>query len=112
MVEPQIRVYFRSKEIDMAEQRRVFTKEFKQEAIRLSNESGKPINRIAAELGVPRSTLTRWRAEAAVDATEAFRGNGKRTAEQERIRQLEREVERLKQERAVLKKVLGIVTQP
>jgi transposase len=112
MVEPQIRVYFGPKEITMAEQRRVFTKEFKQEAVRLSNESGKHINRVAAELGVPRSTLTRWRAEAAADVTEAFRGNGKRTAEQERIRQLEREVERLKQERAILKKVLGIVSQP
>jgi transposase len=95
----------------MAERRKVFTKEFKQEAVRLSNESGKPVSRVAEELGVPRNTLTRWRAEAAADATEAFCGNGNRTAEQERIRQLEREVERLKQERAILKKVLGIVSQ-
>ncbi|MDB5033124.1 MAG: Transposase [Chlorobi bacterium] len=79
MGEPQIRVYFRPKEIDMAEQRRVFTKEFELEAICLSNESGKQINRVAAELGVPRSTLTQWCAEAAAEVTEAFRGNGKRT---------------------------------
>lgn len=96
----------------MAAKRRKFTAEFKCEAVRLANESGKSIQRVAEELGVPRNTLNRWRAEHASDATEAFRGNGKRTAEQERIWQLERECERLKRERDLLKKVLGIVSQP
>ncbi|MEP7219770.1 MAG: transposase, partial [Bacteroidota bacterium] len=87
----------------MADQRRVFTREFKREAVRLSNESGKGVTQVAEELGVPRNTLTRWRAEAIADPQEAFRGNGKRTIEQERIRQLERDVARLEQEKAVLK---------
>lgn len=74
--------------------------------------SGKSMQRIAEELGIPRNMLHRWRAEYAHDSSEAFRGNGKRTAEQERIWQLERECERLKREREILKKVLGIVSQP
>jgi len=75
----------------MAKQRRNFTTEFKREAVRLANESGKSMQRIAEELGIPRNMLHRWRAEYAHDSSEAFRGNGKRTAEQERIWQLERE---------------------
>jgi hypothetical protein len=50
--------------------------------------------------------------ESSNDPVEAFRGNGKRTVEQERIWQLEREVETLKREREILKKTLVIISQP
>jgi transposase len=96
----------------MAQQRKRFPKEFKLEAVRLLNESGKTRKQIAEDLGVAVNTLDRWRAEAASDPVEAFRGNGKRTAEQERIWRLEREVETLKREREILKKTLVIISQP
>lgn len=96
----------------MSTSRRRFTREFKQEAVRLSQESGKSVRQIASELEIPRTTLDRWRAEYQKDARDAFRGNGHRTAEQQQIHDLQREVERLKREREILKKVLGIVSQP
>ena len=96
----------------MSTTRRRFTREFKQEAIRLIQESGKSRSQIASELGIPRTTLDRWRTEYQKDAQDAFRGNGHRTSEQQQIHELQREVERRKREREILKKVLGIVSQP
>jgi transposase len=96
----------------MASERRRHSKELKLDAVRLSHESGKPMGQVAAELGIPRNTLNRWCAEYKVDAKEAFRGNGHRTAEQQRIDELEREVDRLRREREILERVLGIVFQP
>jgi transposase len=82
--------------------RRVLTKEFKLEAVRLSNESGKSIQQVAKDLGVPRNTLNSWRTEYRSDAADAFPGNGKRTEMEQRLWQLERENERLKRERETL----------
>lgn len=42
------------------EKRRTFTEEFKREAVRLVETSGLTVNQIAGDLGVGRSTLTRW----------------------------------------------------
>ena len=96
----------------MGKQRRIFSKEFKLDAVRLITDSGKSVTQIAKDLGVPRNSLNRWKAELGADAREAFRGNGKRTEQEERIWRLEREVETLKREREILKKTLGIITQP
>jgi transposase len=96
----------------MGQQRRTFSKEFKLEAVRLLSESGKTRAQVARELNIGINTLDRWRAEFATDPSEAFRGKGNRTAEQERIWRLEREVETLKREREILKKTLGIISQP
>ena len=96
----------------MATTRKRFSKEFKLDAVRLSHESGKSIGQVADELGIPRNTLNRWRFEHRTDSKDAFRGNGHRTPEQQRIHELERENERLKRDREILKKVLGIVSQP
>jgi transposase len=85
------------------------SKEFKLDAVRLSHQSGRSIGQVAAELGIPRNTLNRWRAEYKLDAKEPFRSNGHRTAEQQRIHELEHEVERLRREREILEEVLGIV---
>jgi transposase len=100
----------------MSKHRQVFSKEFKIEAVRLSQSSGKSDMQLARELGINRTSLKRWRDELAADqgagSSDAFRGNGKRSEEAERIWKLEREVESLKRERELLKKVLAIVSQP
>lgn len=43
--------------------RRNYTREFKIEAVRLLESSGKKQTEIADELGVPDSNLTRWKQE-------------------------------------------------
>ena len=42
---------------------RRFTDEFKREAVRLTMTSGRSVERIANDLGVAKSTLSRWRSE-------------------------------------------------
>jgi transposase len=87
----------------MGNQRQVFSKEFKIEAVRLSQTSGTSDLQLARELGVNSTSLKRWRDELARDQqagrSDAFWGNGKRSEEAERIWRLEREVETLKRER-------------
>jgi transposase len=48
--------------------------------------------------------LRRWIKDAAVDAQQAFPGNGRQSPEQAEITRLKREVIRLKAERDILKK--------
>ena len=42
-------------------ERRTFTEEFKQEAVRLAGTSGRTIAQVADDLGIGLSTLTRWK---------------------------------------------------
>ena len=42
---------------------RRFTNEFKREAVRLTLTSGRSVERVANDLGIAKSTLSRWRFE-------------------------------------------------
>jgi transposase len=66
--------------------RRKFTKEFKYEAVKLCEK--KPVVEAGASLGLAPELLYKWRRNVARDGTDAFRGNGNRTAEEEELRQL------------------------
>jgi len=83
---------------------KTYTKEFKLEAVQLSNQSDVPVTQTALNLGVPVKTLYRWRFELA-DRTEAqaFPGKGKRPEPSE-LERLQRENARLRMEREILKK--------
>ena len=64
-------------------------------------------DRAFASLSMARSDrgmLGRWVKEFQEDESEAFRGNGKRSIEQEELRRLREENRRLKMERDILKK--------
>ena len=84
--------------------RRKFTKEFKREAVRQLEEGQTSAMELARKLGMTREHLYRWREELKLAGDEAFRGKGNRTSDQERIRELEAEVKRLRMERDFLKK--------
>jgi transposase len=84
--------------------RKKYTKEFKQDAVRLVTEQGYNQSEAARNLGIDRGMLGRWVKEFQEDESEAFRGNGKLTTEQEELRRLREENRRLKMEREVLKK--------
>jgi transposase len=96
----------------MARNKRSYTREFKIEAVRLVRTSGKTQAEIAEELGIPESNLTRWKKKYGKDGEVAFPGHGRLTPEKERLRQLERENEILRQERDILKKAVTIFSQP
>lgn len=87
----------RERPIEKAKRKyRKFTDEFKREAVRLLNENPTSAVETAKKLDIPQEHLYRWRDELSASGVEAFRGNGKRTAGQERIRELEAEVRRLR----------------
>lgn len=84
--------------------RKQYTKEFKQDAVRLVVEQGYKRTEAARNLGLNPGMLGRWVREFLAEEENAFPGNGKRTAEQEELQRLRAENRRLKMERDVLKK--------
>jgi transposase len=88
----------------MAKVQKTSTIEFKREAVRLAQTSGKPIAQVARELGISDTSIHQWRKELAEHGPEAFPGSGHQTAQEEEVRRLKRELELVKQERDILKK--------
>ena len=87
------------------ETRKQYTKEFKLDAINLVLDQGFTIAEAARSLEIRANMLGRWIKEnqSADNNSQAFRGNGKLTPEQEEIRRLKIENKRLKLERQILK---------
>jgi transposase len=91
-----------------------YSKEFKQEAVRLLLTSGKTAHQLGRELGVTGVSLATWREEAIRngDHPEQAKLDGVRVhysvlkLENERLK---KELEVLREERALLKKSLGIL---
>jgi transposase len=96
----------------MGKPRRRYTTEFKIEAVRLLETSGKSASQIERELGIGQGNLWRWKRQHGSDGKPGAPDPGDRSPEQERIRALERENEILRQERDILKKVVAIFSQP
>ena len=96
----------------MTKSRKVYTRQFKEEALELRQTSGRSANQLERELGIGKGCLTRWKQELAAEGGQAFPGHGRLPAEQERLRQLERENEILRQERDILKTAMAIFSHP
>ena len=85
-------------------ERRKYSKEFKLDAISLVTEQGYAIAEAARSLDINVNVLGRWIRESRDKESDAFRGQGKMTAEQSEIRRLREEVRRLTIEKEILKK--------
>ena len=88
----------------MEKKRRQYSREFKVQAVKMVTEQGLSIAEVARDLGVHPSVIQHWKKKLADEGDQAFPGNGRLTAEQERIRALEQEVRKLRMERDILKK--------
>ncbi len=84
--------------------RRVFSREFKQEAVELVTERGVSAAQASRDLGIHATVLRRWIRAAEANGSGVFPGHGKLTPDQEELRSLRREVSKLKAERDILKK--------
>ena len=87
--------------------RKQYTREFKIEAVQLSEESGRPIIDVANDLGIHPNTLYKWRRALVEDEEEAFPGHGKMKASEEEVRRLRRDLSRAREERDILKKAVA-----
>ena len=95
----------------MGKTRKVYTREFKVEAVRLMEESEMSAQRIAEDLGISTSSLNRWRRELREDPEQAFPGQGNLKPRDQEVEQLRRELHRMRQERDILKKTLAIFSR-
>jgi len=87
--------------------RKSYSREFKMEAVRLITEKGYSIAEASRNLGIEYSVLRRWKTQLADDPQNAFPGKGKLKAPDEEVRRIKRELERVKEERNILKKALA-----
>jgi transposase len=76
--------------------------EFKAEAVRLVREGGRTISDVAVSLGVTPESIRQWLKR--IDLDSGRRSDGLTTDEREELRQLRRRVQRLEQEKEILKK--------
>jgi transposase len=84
--------------------RKQFSAEFKREAVRLLETSQKQPSELARELGVRRNQLYKWKDQFSRRGEKAFPGHGHRTASNDETTRLRQELERVKEERDILKK--------
>ncbi len=89
---------------------RKFSAEFKHQAVRLSELGDKSITQLEKELGLNRGQLSHWRRKYLEEGDTAFEPAPRNELERE-VRSLRRENARLKEEQAILKKVLSMFSQ-
>lgn len=87
--------------------KKTYTKEFKEQAVRLVLEANKSRTEVAADLGISASALNKW--------IYNYRKNKsvvqELTAEQKQIRELQKENHQLKIERDILKKAAAFFSK-
>ena len=88
-----------------------YDKEFRIEAVRLASEPGSRQTAIERDLGISQGIISRWKREMLKDGEQAFPGKGHLKAEDDNIRKLKRENERLRRERDILKKAVAIFSE-
>jgi transposase len=94
------------------QQRRKYTRQFKEDAVRLLNSSGKSGPDIEKELGIGKGQLYRWKRELEQegDGVKAFPGKGNpRDVE---IARLKKELAIVTEEREILRKAVVIFSKP
>ena len=88
-----------------------YDENFKRSAVELWLQGGKSVEQIASELGISSQSIKQWKKHlAALPAT----GPGQRSVSQleEENRCLKRELQHVSRQRDILKKTLGIFTEP
>ena len=89
--------------------RKQYSREFKQEAVRLVTLGGLSLAQAARDLGLNETMLGRWKKELEAQGAKAFPGQGH--PQDEELARLRRENEVLRRERDILKKAVSIFSQ-
>src|SRR5207248_11125038 len=91
----------------MGKGRAKFDEQYKREAVRFIEETGRPLREVAGELKVSEQALWRWRQKYGAGEREQVT-----PTERAELRRLRREVEILRQERDFLKKATAYFAKP
>jgi len=84
----------------MEKKRKVYSREFKQEAVRQASEGSHSVAAVARDLDMDANSLRKWKRAQEQHGEQAFPGTGK--SHDEELAQLRREVALLRQERDIL----------
>ena len=93
------------------DRRRKYDRQFKLEAVRLVTEDGRKATEVARNLGIHVNLIYLWKKRLAEDPMEAFPGLGNLKSSDAELRQLQRELADVKEERDILKKALAIFSK-
>lgn len=96
-----------------AQSRERYTDQYKREALELWRNSGRSAAKVATELGIRPPLLYRWARLESITKTASSGGSSKRSVEEleRENRQLRQENAKLLEQREVLKKSLGILSE-
>lgn len=86
---------------------RKFTRDFKLEVVRLTEEENRSVASVARELDIHANQLSRWRKEYLEHENDSFLGTGHLHSKDEELRQLRRQVADVTEERDILKKAIA-----
>jgi transposase len=95
----------------MGEKNRHFSREFKRDAVQLVTEKKMPVGKVAQELDIHPNLLHIWKRKFLKEGEKAFSGKGRITPEKVEIRRLRKDLERIKEERDILKKALAVFSK-
>lgn len=91
---------------------RKYDREFRINAVKHCQSSEKALWQVAKDLGVPLSTLSGWVKEYKEHGEESFPGSGNIKPCNEEYYRLKKELDDVKLERDILKKVVAIFSRP
>jgi len=82
--------------------RKSYSREFKLEAVKMTQQPGRTVAEVARELNIRENDLHAWKKLINEQGEHAFPGRGRKS--QDEVSQLKREVKRLREENSILKK--------
>ena len=88
----------------MEAKRKVYSPEFKLQAVQMVADQKLSVAEAARRLGLPENRLREWAKLARAKGADAFPGSGHQTPAEEERRRLRADVKRLEMERDILKK--------
>ena len=95
----------------MYKKRKQYTRDFKLEAVRLTEEKGRTVASVARELDINATMLQSWRKKFLEHEQDAFPGQGRLHPKDEEIRQLRRQLADVTEERDILKKAIAVFSR-
>lgn len=85
-----------------------FDRQYKEEAVHLVLDQGRPVAAVAEELGIHENTLYKWIGQYKKHKEDAFPGSGNLRPEDDEVRRLKKMIADLQEENAILKKATAI----
>ena len=88
-----------------------FSREYKEEIVRLVTELGKKQSEVAEDIGVSASTVRRWVNQVKAHGADSFPGKGYLRRPDAERKAFEKQIKDLREENAILKKAMAIFSR-